>query len=324
MNKNKEAIKRINAVDGFNPEEEMISVPSEFFNPETGETETNERKYLPLNAKKVWFMLVHPQGRITHEYLVNDAKQVTVKACLYANRDDDTPFGEWCATSYYDDFTDHSFYQGKNLTERYNGVINQTIQKAIGHALYNHGFGFQLEEKDDSSQIVDDELMQKLSAPPVPPPPRKENKDSGKKKESAKSRKEAKAKEEVEETKRQVAATGDKIIEFDPKQAEKEALEAKPSVEKPVNLPDLPTKTEAPKEMTEYEKACAHKSSMKGDYETLGEIADNAPFGIVHLNKNTKDSLEKRYCQILMKEHPKVIAKIKAILEVEQLKQRSA
>lgn len=161
--KNKITVCSINRVENFNPEAEA----KEMLQSAKGEDE-KIKTFLPLAAKKQWFRLATPEGKITfHEMhpalppemsfqekkeILYDIDYVSVIARVYKNASDDTEayLGEGYGVVYA---SDPSFI---NLTpeKRYPEMLRMAIGCAESRALYNAGFGLQF--YGDDVELIDE------------------------------------------------------------------------------------------------------------------------------------------------------------------------
>ena len=94
---------------------------------------------LDLSYKKMWFLLVHPRGRMLTNILRVTDQMAIFEAQLYANRDDDTVLAQFTSCH----------------TKRESGpqYIHNAQNDALNEALDNAGFGIQLSdlvEHDDN------------------------------------------------------------------------------------------------------------------------------------------------------------------------------
>jgi len=269
--------KSINEVMDYYPEAELLEVTSR---DEADNTVSTGHYFLPLNIKREWFALRYPNGYIRSETIQLTDNRVHVSASVYRDLNDVVPI------AYEEVFMDidysDNYYTSKNLkgSAVITGTINAAKAKAESNALYECGFGFQLETRSEESARVDEMTKEQLAALPLPkkqtpPPPRKTS---------------TKINERGEIERKQVEESG-QPIDFSPplKTANTAPVKAADSLET------------AFIEECDLDRAKAYKCSV-GGYKTLGEAAEKKPNVIVWILKNSKDAGEVAACNTILKE----------------------
>lgn len=133
-----EAVAALNYVEGFHPLELARKIANE------GQ---EEQLYLDVKYRKLWFRLLHPQGKIA-SYIVNFTENMAlVEARIYLDRNDSP-----------DNYIASSFSQKFRSTDpQFGDKFLETAQTAaIGRALADAGFGLQFAdvgEEDDPAQV---------------------------------------------------------------------------------------------------------------------------------------------------------------------------
>ncbi|MDO4274102.1 MAG: hypothetical protein Q4D16_10555 [Eubacteriales bacterium] len=133
-----EAVAALNYVEGFNPLELARKILNE------GQ---EEQLYLDVKYRKLWFRLIHPQGKIA-SYIVNFTENMAlVEARIYLDRNDSP-----------DNYIASSFSQKFRSTDpQFGDKFLETAQTAaIGRALADAGFGLQFAdvgEENDPAQV---------------------------------------------------------------------------------------------------------------------------------------------------------------------------
>ncbi|MGF7010537.1 hypothetical protein M2146_001061 [Lachnospiraceae bacterium PF1-22] len=210
--KNKELRKRLNKVDDYFPEAELLKV--EAVDEVSGES--FERIYLPYDRKREWFYLKYPDGRIIPRIVAMTETCIRVEVSVYKDADShekNLPIGKSEAFAFFD--ADDQYYAGKTKDARYTGVYNKAKAKATQDALHNAGFGIQLERNEEISALIDQEMETKLKTIlPAPKKPEKAANDTGEKPKRTR-RTKAQIEEDrrkEEEAKKQEAAQKEKVV----------------------------------------------------------------------------------------------------------------
>lgn len=133
-----EAVATLNYVEGFNPLEFARKISNE------GQ---EEQLYLDVKYRKLWFRLIHPQGKITSHILNFTENMALVEARIYLDKNDSA-----------DNYISNSFSQKfRSADPQFGEKFLETAQTAAtGRALADAGFGLQfadVAEENDSAQV---------------------------------------------------------------------------------------------------------------------------------------------------------------------------
>lgn len=125
-----EAVAALNHVEGFNPLEFARKISNE------GQ---EEQLYLDVKYRKLWFRLIHPQGKITSQILNFTENMALVEARIYLDKNDSS-----------DNYIANSFSQKFRSTDPQFGekFLETAETAAIGRALADAGFGLQFADVD--------------------------------------------------------------------------------------------------------------------------------------------------------------------------------
>lgn len=137
--KNMEIINGLNRVEGFDP--------SAFLRRLTGEN-GEEQWYLDVKYRKLWFRLMHPEGKITKRIVKLENDFAIIESKVYLNRNDPE-----------DAFVSCAFAQRWRKDDDAYGLkyVETAETAAVGRALADAGFGIQFSEpgEDRDSSLVD-------------------------------------------------------------------------------------------------------------------------------------------------------------------------
>lgn len=125
-----EAVAALNHVEGFNPLEFARKIANE------GQ---EEQLYLDVKYRKLWFRLIHPQGKITSQILNFTENMALVEARIYLDKNDSG-----------DNYIANSFSQKfRSADPQFGEKFLETAETAaIGRALADAGFGLQFADVD--------------------------------------------------------------------------------------------------------------------------------------------------------------------------------
>lgn len=174
---NKLTVCSINRVEGFNPEaeaQEMLQAGKD--------KEGKVKSFLPLPAKKQWFRLAMPDGKITctetypalppemsfkeKKEIYHEVEYVSVIARVYKNKNDDPEayLGEGYGVVYAND----SAFDKLTPERKYPEMLKMARGNAESRAFYNAGFGLQF--YGDDVELID-EIALEPDQVPVPKQP---------------------------------------------------------------------------------------------------------------------------------------------------------
>lgn len=123
--KTNEKIAALNHVEGFNPEDYARVISDDG---------SNERKYLDVVWRKVWFLLKYQNGKITTKIIQITNQFIIVEAKVYLDRND--PEENYVSSA----MAQRWFKPGDVFSER---AVETAETGATGRALANAGFGLQ-------------------------------------------------------------------------------------------------------------------------------------------------------------------------------------
>jgi len=136
---NMSIINGLNKVDGFDP--------SAFLRRLTGEN-GEEQFYLDVKYRKLWFRLMHPEGKITKRIIKLENEFATIESKVYLNRNDAEDAYISCAFA----------QRWRKEDDAYGLKYVETAETAaVGRALADAGFGIQFSEpgEEQDRSLVD-------------------------------------------------------------------------------------------------------------------------------------------------------------------------
>lgn len=165
---NKQKRLEINKVEGYYPEAEL----EEFDILDDSGKKIGKRSHLPLNKKKEWFYLCYPEGLIDTKIISIDVSSGSVIAeCnLYRNYKDDKNYFISKGVATYS-ISSTSFSGLKSPDEILGITKNRAMAKATASALFNGGFGLQVESALDEDAAVDTQMKDDQSKYELLPKP---------------------------------------------------------------------------------------------------------------------------------------------------------
>lgn len=176
---NKSALKRINAVEGYDPAAELVSYP---LCDENG-VEIGTRTRLPLKVKREWFRLCHPVGLVytaIRKEGVEDGRFWAEAECRVLPDYREKEFFLSAAVQTASERPNPA-YDRLTGPEIRSAVRNMAKAKAESMALSLAGFGFQIETSDEIAAAADEDVKEadqayaaapKATVPKVTPPTR--------------------------------------------------------------------------------------------------------------------------------------------------------
>ena len=136
---NMSIINGLNKVDGFDP--------SAFLRRLTGEN-GEEQFYLDVKYRKLWFRLMHPEGKITKRIIKLENEFAIIESRVYLNRNDAEDAYISCAFA----------QRWRKEDDAYGLKYVETAETAaVGRALADAGFGIQFSEpgEEQDRSLVD-------------------------------------------------------------------------------------------------------------------------------------------------------------------------